>query len=129
MNTYNIEMKYIKNEESFVFSVLACILKEISEEINNIDRERKIQALSKVSKSYLLILKFQKIPNEILNSSYDALELTSTSMSIINLQENVYNLIYLFSNPITINIVGGFPEYKDEILADFGRFIIFKEII
>lgn len=124
MNRYTIEMKYIKNKEMFIFSILACILEEISKLEYN--REQAIQALSKVSESYSFILKFQNTPNEVLNS-HDALELTSFSRKIIDLQENVDNLVKLLNTSIIIDIIGQMPLYKDEILADFGEFITFNK--
>jgi hypothetical protein len=123
MNRYTIEMKYIKNKEMFIFSILACILEEISK--LEYDREQAIQALAKVSESYSFVLKFQNTPNEVLNS-YDELELTSFSRRIINLQENINNLVELLNTSIIIDIIGQMPLYKDEILADFGEFIIFN---
>lgn len=126
MNRYTIEMKYIKNKEMFIFSILACILEEISKCEYNIEREQAIQALAKVSESYSFVLKFQNDPNEVLNS-HDALELTSFSRRIIDLQENIDNLVKLLNTSIIIDIIGQMPLYKDEILADFGDFITFNK--
>lgn len=127
MSTYTIEMKYVKNKETFIFSILACILKEISERDYN--REQAIQALAKVSESYSFMLKFQNTPNEVLNS-HDALELTSFSRRIIDLQDNVDDLISYLEHSIIINIVGKSTliAEKDDILADFRNMIIFNYI-
>ena len=127
-NIYTIDMKYIKNKETFVTAVLGCIYREVRAVLDKEDDQARIDEMlgrfADLGKAFKTIFAFQNEPYEIMKDMYDTFEwISESSKALVNFQFLVDKFVDLFEEPIDIIVEGGFPEYKDEVLPDFRKFI------
>ena len=127
-NIYTIDMKYIKNKETFVMAVLGCIQREVRAvaDKSELDGYKNVLWFSFIElvKAFKTIMAYQTDPFEIMKDRYEISEWVSeASHAFVNFQFLVDNFVDLFKEPIDIIVDGGFPEYKDEVLPDFRKFI------
>lgn len=128
-------MKFIDNKETFVMAVLACIYEELKLKAREQTRngnlglvERMKSTMDSVVRCYKTIFQYKHFPAEYFKAS-DMLELVENATFLIKLQTKVDDLIkVLGGDQITIEIIGGFPSYKNQVLPNFGNFIIFREV-
>lgn len=136
MRTYNIERKYTKNTEGFIMMVLGCIYEEIKflvAEKKNSKKEKDLtyihelrMAADAVMHSYRTIFRLQHNPVEFVNH-FDGLEILEWATWGVNLQKNVDELMTFLKEPITINVMGGFPPEMDNMLPKFGDKVTFTQ--
>jgi len=111
MNTYKIELKYIKNTESYIIAIFACIYEELKlrikdRDLENIEKARK--TIDNVMKGYRVAFKLQDNPAAFIDR-FDLLETIEDATLLIKLQDNVNSLMELFDEKICIETV-----YRDE---------------
>ena len=131
MNTYVIEMKYIKNRESFIMSVLGCIYREVRIVVDESEldgyKHDLLFGFIELVKAFKTIMAYQVNPFEIMKDRYDISEqIDEATKAFVNFQQSVDKFVALFKDSIKIIVIGGTPEYKDEVLPSFGNFIIWN---
>lgn len=131
MSNYTIDLKYIKNKQSFVMAVLACIYEEFKTIIkdNYGDRNRVLSPLQSLTYTYRNIFEAETNPMDCFGR-YDSLETLEIATSFLMVQQYADKITDILKNqhPIKISIVTG-GSYEDyvKILPNFNGYIQFKK--
>jgi len=110
-------------------AVLGCIYKEVIFVVNNSKHEGYnhdlLYAFANIVKAFKTMITYELASFEEIKDKYTTMELVEdASLAFVNFQQQVDEFVALFKDSIEIIVDCGIPEYKDEVLPNFGNFII-----
>lgn len=130
MNNYIIELKYVKNKQSFVMAVLACIYEEFKTIIKDDyrDRNRVLSPLQGLTYAYRNIFEAETNPLNCFGR-YDSLETLEIASDFLKIQQHADNIADILKSyhPIKITIIGDSYEEYARLLPNFKGYIQLKK--
>ena len=127
-----IETRFIKNKETYILAILACIFEDIRaiNPQNNVEEKRKrclLECITKLNKAYINIFRFEHCFYDTLNREYCyANDILQDATSLINVQKYTDELISYLDKTVYITVDGKLPDYVEDVLPDFKGKVIIK---
>ena len=127
-----IETRFIKNKETCILAILACILEYIYGINPQGGEEEKrqrclLECIVKLNRAYIDIFRFEHCLYDMINHEYSAsTEILQDATSLINVQKYTDELVSYIDKTIYINVVGKLPDNTEKLLPDFKDKVMIK---
>jgi len=127
-----IETRFIKNKETCILAILACITEYINDINPKGGEEEKrqrclLECITRLNRAYIDIFRFEHCLYDMIHHDYSAsTEILWDARSLINVQKYTDELVSYLVKTVYITFDGKLPDGTEEILPDFKGKVMIK---